>query len=63
MSEFERQFAAFNLLPERAEQLKGLAATNFSFAKRAETIVVETVLIEDGDRQVIKSEALSAKLV
>lgn len=63
MSGFERQFEAFNLSAEKAEQLKGLAITDFAFAKRAETVVVETVLIEDGDRKVIKSETLGAKLV
>ena len=63
MSEFEKQFEAFNLSAEKAERLKGLAIADFSFPKRAETVVVETVLIEDGDRKVIKSEALGAKLV
>ena len=63
MSEFEKQFEAFNLSTEKAEQLKGLAITDFSFPKRAKTVVVETVLIEDGNRKIIKSEALGAKLV
>ena len=63
MSEFEKQFEAFNLSTEKAEQLKGLAIADFSFPKRAKTVVVETVLIEDGNRKVIKSEALGAKLV
>jgi hypothetical protein len=63
MSKFEKQFEAFNLSTEKAEQLKGLAVADFLFPKRAETVVVETVLIEDGDRKVIKSEALGAKLV
>lgn len=63
MSEFEKQFEAFNLSTEKVEQLRGLAVADFSFPKRAEKVVVETVLIEDGDRKVIKSEALGAKLV
>lgn len=63
MSEFQRRFAAFNLPAENVERLKGLAFADFSFPKRAETVIVETVLIENGDRKVIKSEALGAKLV
>ena len=63
MSEFEKQFEAFNLSTEKAELLKGLAISDFSFPKRAETVVFETVLIKDGNRTVVKSEALGAKLV
>jgi hypothetical protein len=63
MSEFEKQFEAFNLSTERADQLRGLAVSDFLFPKRAGSVVVETVLIKDGDRRVIKSETLSAKLV
>jgi hypothetical protein len=63
MSEFEKQFEAFNLSTEKAEQLKDLAVADLAFPKRAKTIVVETVLIEDGERKVIKSEALGAILV
>ncbi len=63
MSEFERRFEAFNLSAEKAAQLKALAVVDFSFPRRAETLVLETVLIEEGERKVIKSEALGAQLV
>ena len=53
MPDFEKQFEAFQLSTESSEELKMLASMQFTFPKRADAFVVETVLIEAGKRMVI----------
>lgn len=63
MSDFEKMFEAFNISTELADKLKEVATVDFSLTKRTARVSVETILIKNGDRKVVKSEVLSAKLV
>lgn len=62
MTDFEKNFQAFQLVPETVQALKKLSEVHDAFP-RDQSVLVETVLIEGGQRQVIKSESLDAKLV
>lgn len=62
MTDFEKNFQAFQLMPETIQALKKLSEVHDAFP-RDQSVLVETVLIEDGQRQIIKSESLDAKLV
>jgi len=63
MSDFNEKFEAFNLTDESAQQLRSLAKPSSYFVEQAERIIVETVVVEDGNRRVINVEAACAKLV
>lgn len=63
MPEFEKQFEAFLLSPQKTDEFAALGRYEFSFCPPPAQLVVETVLVENGDRKVVRSEALGAKLV
>lgn len=62
MSEFEKLYEEFHISTEHGETLKrlaDLAPHNHSSGR----IVVETVIVEHGERRIVKKEERSAKLV
>jgi hypothetical protein len=63
MPDFEKQFDAFNLSEEKANELKRLERMPFLFSIPSSSFVIETVLIENGKRLVIKTETQNAELV
>ncbi len=63
MPDFEKQFDAFNLSTENLDEFKRLRRMPFTFTKPANAFVIETVLIDDGKRTVIKTETQNAELV
>lgn len=63
MPDFEKQFDAFNLSEEKAKELKRLERMPYLFSIPSNSFVIETVLIENGKRLVIKTEAQNAELV
>ncbi|GAC1417403.1 MAG: hypothetical protein NVSMB6_19630 [Burkholderiaceae bacterium] len=63
MPDFEKQFDAFNLSKEKSEEFKRLACLPFVLSKPTNSFVIETVLIENGERLVKKTETKNAELV
>jgi hypothetical protein len=63
MTELEKQFDSFNLTAKLAEHLTALSTPGFNHVEGAKRIVVETVVIEGGDRRVINAEVTYAQLV
>lgn len=63
MSEFETHYGAFNLTEKLAEQLKALSTPTCSQVETSRRVVVETVVVQEGNRLVINQEITHAKLV
>jgi hypothetical protein len=63
MSEFETQYDAFNLTEKLAEQLKALSTPTWNQVEASRRVVVETVVVQEGNRRVINEEITHAKLV
>lgn len=63
MSELAKQYDQFRLTTEQCENLRRLADPRLHLPRMADRVIVETVIIEDGERRVIKKEEQSAKLV
>jgi hypothetical protein len=63
MSKFDAQYAQFQLTPEKCENLKYLADPSQYLLRAADRVIVETVVVEHGERRVIKKEEKGAELV
>lgn len=63
MSEFAKQYAQFRLTTEQCENLRRFAEPGLYLTRMADCVIIETVIIENGERRVIKKEELSVKLV
>lgn len=63
MSEFEKQYDEFRLSTEQCENLRRLADLGSYLQKAEDRVIVETVIVEDGQRRVIKKEEQCAELV
>ena len=63
MSELAKQYDQFGLTTEQCEDLRRLADPQLYLPRTAERLIVETIIVEDGERRVIKKEEQNAKLV
>jgi hypothetical protein len=63
MSEFEKQYNQFQLTAEQCDNLRRLADPRLYLPRTANRVIVETVIIENGERRVIKKEEQGAELV
>jgi len=63
MSEFAKKYDQFRLTTEQCENLRRLADPRLHLPRTVDRVIVETVIVEDGERRVIKQEEQGAKLV
>ena len=63
MTNFAKQYDQFRLTTEQCETLRRLADPRLHLPRIADLVIVETVIVEDGERRIIKKEEQSAKLV
>ena len=63
MSDFQKQYDEFRLSTEQCESLRRLADPKLYLPPTEDRVIVETVIVEDGERRVIKKEEQCAKLV
>ena len=63
MSNFEKQYGEFRLSTEQCESLRRLADPRLHLPRTEDRVIVESVIVEDGERRVIKKEEQCAKLV
>jgi len=63
MSDFEKRYERFKITAKEADNLRRLAEPALHLRRAPNRVIVETVVIEDGDRRVVKTEVQSAQLV
>lgn len=63
MSEFEKLYNQFQITAEKRDNLRWLAEPRPYLRRVTDRVIVETVIIENGERRVIKKEEQGAKLV
>lgn len=63
MSKFETLYDQFQITAEKCDNLRWLADPKLQFSGVMDCVVVETVIVENGERRIVKKEAQGAKLV
>lgn len=63
MSEFEKLYEQFQITDEKRDNLRQLADPRQYLPHVADRVIVETVIVENGERRVIKKDEQDAKLV
>lgn len=63
MSTFKKQYDQFQLSPKQCDDLQQLADPRLHLPRTTDRLIVETILIEDGERRVVKKEEQGAQLV
>jgi hypothetical protein len=63
MSSFKEQFDMFQLTSAKCKYLQHLAESNPYLLQSGVRVLVETVVVDEGERRVIKKEEQGAKLV
>ena len=60
---YEKLYEQFQLTPSQRENLRSLTDSPFREAPKLDRFIVETVIVEGGERRIISKEEQSAKLV
>lgn len=63
MPDIEGKYELFQLSDELCEHLRQLSDSHFPFSTLVNRIVVETVVVENGERTTVRKEEQDAKLV
>jgi len=63
VSEFENKYGQFQLTPEKCDSLRWLADPRSHLPHPRDRVIVETVIVEHGERRTVKREEQDAKLV
>lgn len=63
MTEFEKLYDRFQITAEEGENLRRLAEPALHLRRPPARVVVETVVVENGERRVVKTEAQGVQLV
>lgn len=63
MPGFEKQYDRFLLTTEKCDNLRRLADPRQHLPYSTDRVLVETVIVENGERRVVKQEERNAKLV
>lgn len=63
MANYEKLYDQFQLTTEQRESLLHLASPPLHIPPKMDRLIVETVIVEGGERRIIKKEELGAKLV
>lgn len=63
MSEFGKQYDQFLIRAENCDDLRRLACFTLHLPRATDCVVVETVIVENGERRIVKKEEQHAKLV
>lgn len=63
MIEFEALYDQFQITAEKCDNLRWLADPKLHFSNTTDRVVVETIIVENGERRILRKEEQSAKLV
>lgn len=63
MVDYDKLYDRFELTPQRSEELRRLTEPPLYTCRRSGRVLVETILVEGGERRVIKKEEQGAQLV
>lgn len=63
MSDFEKLYEQFQITSEKCDNLREFADPRQYLPRVADRVIVETVIVENGERRVIKKDEQDAKLV
>jgi len=63
MSDFEKRYERFKITAKEGDSLRGLAEPALHLRRSPDRVIIETVVVEDGERRVVKTEVQSAQLV
>jgi hypothetical protein len=63
MSDFEKLYGRFKITAKECDTLRRLAEPALHLRRPLDRVIVETVVVEDGERRVVKTEVQSAELV
>ena len=63
MLAYEKLYEQFQLTPNQRENLRSVTDSPFREAPKLDRFIVETVIVEGGERRIISKEEQSAKLV
>lgn len=63
MSMFEKLYDQFQITAEKYDNLRLLSDQRLYLPRVTNRVIVETVIVENGERRVIKKEEQGAKLV
>jgi hypothetical protein len=63
MGEYESRYAEFRLTNEQRDSLRRLTKPSLHSPSTAGRLLVETIIVECGERRVVKEEEQGAKLV
>jgi len=61
--EIEKQYDRFQITAEKCDNLRRLADLRLHLPRATDRVVVETVIVENGERRIVKQEEQGAKLV
>ena len=63
MPKFETLYDQFQITAEKCDNLRWLADPKLHFSSATNRVVVETVIVENGERRIVNKEEQDAKLV
>ena len=63
MCDFERLYERFEISSEKGDSLRRLAESPLHRPRPTARVVVETVIVENGERRIVETEEQNAKLV
>lgn len=63
MSDFETLFDRFQITAEKGGSLRRLAEPPLHLHRPTDRVIVETVIVENGERRIVRKEEQGAKLV
>lgn len=63
MSDFETRYELFKITAENGDSLRRLAEPALHLRRSPRHVIVETVVVQDGERKVIMTEVKSGQLV
>ncbi len=63
MPDFEKRYDQFQLTVEKCDNLRRLTDSPLHILRATDRVVVETIVVENGERRVVKTEEQCAKLV
>lgn len=63
MPNFEQRYDRFQISPEKGGSLRLLAEPPLHLPPSTDRVIVETVIVENGERRIVSKEEQGAKLV
>ena len=63
MPDFDKLYDCFKITAKEGDSLRRLAEPALHLRRSPDRVIVETVVVEDGERRIVKTEVQTAQLV